>query len=100
MGIALEENGVLAYANGDEKLALGASDDKKKVFMEAQAKVKQIIMASHSMELGWRVMVKKSGTEMWKHLEEMHECEQNAATRTNQEMILFNKLQAAKCNPN
>ncbi|OWY99685.1 hypothetical protein PHMEG_00029277 [Phytophthora megakarya] len=98
--IALEEKRMIAYANGDVKLAFGASDDKKKVFMEAQAKVKQIIMASLSMAFGQRLMVMKSGTKMWKYLGEMYEGKQNAATRTNQEEILLNKLQASKYKPN
>ncbi|POM73719.1 LOW QUALITY PROTEIN: Hypothetical protein PHPALM_9411 [Phytophthora palmivora] len=43
-------------------------------------------------------MTKKTGRDIWMYLE--YEGKANAATRTNQEIILFNKLQAAKCKPN
>ncbi|KAG3064595.1 hypothetical protein PI125_g24157 [Phytophthora idaei] len=62
-------------------------------------KVEHIIMASLSMELGQQVMIKANGTEMWKYLDDTYEGKTNAATRTNQEIILFNKLQTAKCKP-
>ncbi|KAE8962425.1 hypothetical protein PF011_g29401 [Phytophthora fragariae] len=57
-------------------------------------------MASLSMELGQQVMTKTNGAAMWKYLEDTYEGKTNSATRTNQEIILFNRLQAAKCKPN
>ncbi|RAW20455.1 hypothetical protein PC110_g23103, partial [Phytophthora cactorum] len=56
-------------------------------------------MASLSMELGQQVMIKANGTEMRKYLDDTYEGKTNATTRTNQEIILFNKLQTAKCKP-
>ncbi|KAG3056169.1 hypothetical protein PI124_g23453 [Phytophthora idaei] len=100
MEIAFEDKGVLPCVTGDATLASNTDDGEKKVFSESQAKVKQLIMASLSMELGQRVMMKETGTDMWKYLEELHEGKQNDATRTNQEIILFNKLQPAKGKPN
>ncbi|EGZ11875.1 hypothetical protein PHYSODRAFT_396496, partial [Phytophthora sojae] len=47
--------------------------------------------------IGQQVMMNKTGTEMWKYLENIYEGKTNAATRANQEIILFNRLQAAKC---
>ncbi|KAG2799065.1 hypothetical protein PC111_g20579 [Phytophthora cactorum] len=83
MEIAFEEKCVLPCVTGDATLASNAEDSEKKVFSESQAKVKQLIMASLSMEL-----------------EELYEGKQNDATRTNQKIILFNKLQPAKGKPN
>ncbi|KAE9361902.1 hypothetical protein PF008_g583 [Phytophthora fragariae] len=100
MEIVLEEKGVLKYATGDKPLAVGANDAENKTFGDTQVKVKQIIMSSLSMELGQQVVTKKSETEMWKYLENIYEGKTNAATRTNQEIILFNNLQATKCKPN
>lgn len=89
----------LAYAKGDETLAPGASDTDKKKFNNAQMKVEHIIMASLSMELGQQAMIKTNGTEMWKCLEDTFESKTNAATRINQEIILFNKLRALRYKP-
>ncbi|EGZ26576.1 hypothetical protein PHYSODRAFT_472802 [Phytophthora sojae] len=100
MMIALEDKGVMDYATGKKTLATAASDDEKNTFGESQVKVKQIIMSSLSMELGQQVMTKPTGKDMWKYLEEIYEGKTNAATRTNQEIILFNKLQTTRCKPN
>ncbi|KAG3154211.1 hypothetical protein PC128_g22419 [Phytophthora cactorum] len=60
MEIAFEEKCVLPCVTGDATLASNAEDSEKKVFSESQAKVKQLIMASLSMELGQRVMMKET----------------------------------------
>ncbi|KAG3142318.1 hypothetical protein PI124_g16316 [Phytophthora idaei] len=57
-------------------------------------------MGSLSMELGQQIMMNKTGAEIWKHLEDLYKGKTNTATRTNQEIVLYNKLQAAKCKPN
>ncbi|EEY61964.1 uncharacterized protein PITG_13941 [Phytophthora infestans T30-4] len=100
MEIAFDDKNVLEYASRTKTLASNATDEEKSKFKEGQVKVKQIIMSSLSMELGQQVMMKKTGTEMWKYLMDTYEGTANAATRTNQEIILYNKLQAAKCKPN
>lgn len=100
MELSFADKSVLEDANGDKTLSSGASDAEKKTFKDAQMKVKHVIMSSLSMDLGQQVMTKSTGTEMWKYFEDMYEGKTNAATRTNQEIILFNKLQAAKCKPN
>ncbi|POM57741.1 Multidrug resistance protein ABC Superfamily [Phytophthora palmivora] len=91
MLIAFEDKSVLAYANAENTFAEGTTYDEKRAFDEAQAKVNQIIMASHSMELGQRVW-SKDGIEMWKYLVRLYEGIKNSATRTNQETVLCNKL--------
>ncbi|KAG3051395.1 hypothetical protein PI124_g23959 [Phytophthora idaei] len=95
MEFSFADKEVLEYAKGEVTLASGASDVAKKKFNDAQMKVDHIIMASLSMELGQQAMIKANGTEMWKYLEDTYEGKTNAATRTNQEIILFNKLQTA-----
>ncbi|EGZ27671.1 hypothetical protein PHYSODRAFT_293443 [Phytophthora sojae] len=94
MMIAFEEKDVLDFATGKKTLA-DAKDQAE--FDRVQVKIKSIIMASLSMELGQQVMLNKTGTEMWKYLEDIYEGKTNAATRANQEIILFNRLQTAKC---
>ncbi|KAF4030570.1 hypothetical protein GN244_ATG17643 [Phytophthora infestans] len=84
MEITFEDKNVLEYASGTKTLASNATDEEKSKFKEGQVKV----------------MMKKTGTEMWKYLMDTYEGTANAATRTNQEIILYNKLQAAKCKPN
>ncbi|KAF4033579.1 gag-polypeptide of LTR copia-type [Phytophthora infestans] len=100
MEIAFEDKNVLEYASGTKTLASNATDGEKSKFKEGQVKVKQTIMSSLSMELGQQVMMKKTLTEMWKYLMDTYEGTTNAAPRTNQEIIMYNKLQAAKCKPN
>lgn len=85
MEIAFEDKNVLEYASGTKTLASNATDEEKSKFKEGQVKVKQIIMSSLSMELGQQVMMKKTGTEMWKYLMDTYEGTANAATRTNQD---------------
>ncbi|POM65815.1 Hypothetical protein PHPALM_18413 [Phytophthora palmivora] len=81
-------------------LAEWTTNDEKRAFDVAQPKVKQIILASLSMELEQRVMVKKTVTEMRKYLVRLYEGIENSATRTNREIVLYHKPQAAKCKPN
>ncbi|POM76986.1 Hypothetical protein PHPALM_5708, partial [Phytophthora palmivora] len=100
MELTFAEKDILEYANGEKTLADAPTDDEKKTFKNAQIKVKHTIMSSLSMELGQQVMTKKTGREIWMYLEDRYEGKANAATRTNQEIILFNKLQAARCKPN
>ncbi|CAI5721565.1 unnamed protein product [Peronospora effusa] len=100
MKLTFEEKDVLDYATGNKILVGNASANEVKAFREAQVTFKQVILASLSMELGQRVMTKATGTEMWKYLEDFYERKTNAATRTNQEIILYNKLNAMKCKPN
>ncbi|CAI5727678.1 unnamed protein product [Peronospora farinosa] len=99
MKLTFEEKDVLDYATGNKILVGNASANEVKAFREAQVTIKQLILASLSMELGLRVMTKATGTEMWKYLEDFYEGKTNAATRTNQEIILYNKLNAMKCKP-
>ncbi|KAG2990305.1 hypothetical protein PC121_g21646 [Phytophthora cactorum] len=99
MEFSVADKEVLEYAKGEVTLASGASDVDTKMFNNTQMKVDHIIMALLSMELGQQVMIKANGTEMWKYLEDTYEVKTNAATRTNQEIILFNKLQTATCKP-
>ncbi|KAE8883034.1 hypothetical protein PF005_g19968 [Phytophthora fragariae] len=94
MMIAFEEKDVVDFVTG-KKIAADAKD--KADFDGIQAKIKLMIMASLSMELGQQVMMNKTGTEMWKYLEDFYEGKTNAATRANQEIILFNRLQTARC---
>ncbi|KAE8902981.1 hypothetical protein PF005_g14042 [Phytophthora fragariae] len=100
MEFAFADKDVLEYATGKETLASGADDAAKKKFADAQMKVEHLVMTSLSMELGQQVMNKTDGAAMWKYLEDTYEGKTNSATRTNQEIILFNRLQAAKCKPN
>ncbi|KAG2780534.1 hypothetical protein PC129_g18351 [Phytophthora cactorum] len=100
MGVALKEKGVLEYATGDKTLATGDDDAEKKAFMRVQTKVKHIIIRSLSMELDQQIMMNKTGAEIWKHLEDLYKGKTNTATHTNQEIVLYKKLQAAKCKPN
>ncbi|GMF47617.1 unnamed protein product [Phytophthora fragariaefolia] len=100
MLVAFEEKGIREYAIGDKTLARRASNNEKKEFNEAHAKVKMTIMASLSREFGQRLMMKTTGSNMWKYLEQLYDGIQNDATRTNQEIILYNKLQSTKCKPN
>jgi hypothetical protein len=99
MEFAFADKDVLDYATGKETLASGADDAAKKKFADAQMKVEHLIMASLSMELGQQVMNKANGAVMWKYLEDTYEGKTNSATRTNQEIILFNRLQSTKCKP-
>ncbi|EGZ27549.1 hypothetical protein PHYSODRAFT_293384 [Phytophthora sojae] len=94
MELAFEEQGVMNYASGKETLTPGVNDKENNA---GQVKVKQLIMASLSMALGQRVMMKRTGTDMWKYLVYTYEGKTNAATRVNQEIILFNWLQTMKC---
>ncbi|KAF4037465.1 hypothetical protein GN244_ATG10508 [Phytophthora infestans] len=47
-----------------------------------------------------KVTVQKTGIEMRKCLVDTYEGTANAVTRTNQEIIMYHKLQAARCKPN
>ncbi|KAG2778508.1 hypothetical protein PC129_g20228 [Phytophthora cactorum] len=73
MEIAFEEKCVLPCVTGDATLASNAEDTRDD---------------------------EGDGTDMWEYLEELYEGKQNDATRTNQKIILFNKLQPAKGKPN
>ncbi|KAE9013048.1 hypothetical protein PR001_g15507 [Phytophthora rubi] len=94
MMIAFEEKDVVDFVTG-KKTVVDTKDQEE--FDAIQAKIKLIIMGSLSMELGQLVMMKKTGTEMWEYLEDYYEGKTNAATRVNQEIILFNRLQTPKC---
>ncbi|CAH0513304.1 unnamed protein product [Peronospora belbahrii] len=103
MKSTFEEKDVLDYATEDKVLAANASTNEVKAFQEAQVTIKQLLLASLLMKLGQRVMTKATGTEMWKYLEDLYEkknTKTNAETRRNQEIVLYNKLNAMKCNPN
>ncbi|KAE9300869.1 hypothetical protein PF008_g22905 [Phytophthora fragariae] len=94
MMIAFEKKGVVDFAT-DKKTAADAKDQAE--FDGIQAKIKLMIMTPRSMQLAQQVMMNKTGTEMWKYLEDFYEGKTNAVTRANQEIILFNRLQTARC---
>ncbi|CAH0473126.1 unnamed protein product [Peronospora belbahrii] len=96
MQLTFEGKDVLDCATGDKVHAANASTNEVKGFREAQVTIKMQLLASLLMELGQRVMTKETGSEMWKYLEDFYEGETNAATRTNQETILYYKLNAIK----
>ena len=62
--MTFEKKSVLYYATGYKTFAATASAVEVKEYQEAQVKIKQIILASLSMELGQRVLPKTTASEM------------------------------------
>ena len=92
MRLVFEEQNVLEYVTADKTLVANPSSNQRKEFQEAQVKVKQIILASMSIELVQRVLSRVTGTEMWKYLEDFYEGKMNAATRTTKRLP-FKKIE-------
>lgn len=81
-----------AGANPSTPLQIAATETR-------QLEIMQLIFASVTTDLGQRLMDFKTGTEMWKYLENFYEGKVNQHTIAMTKRMLFSQLQAARCKP-